>query len=161
MDKLLQAFRAQTALTKATRASSTRRSGTVADTVRHSIIHTESPDATLHHTVIGASPYPEKSRAALGDYYMTAYVSIHISWLVLLSQEVIDRWKVSFIGPAGLVQRLPYGISESEALLGQRIYVGFDWLAYAKEQPAQQQPSYERIQSLLIAFVTELRKASV
>ncbi len=144
-------------LTKATKASATRRSGTVADTVRHSLIHTPSPNATLHHVIMAACPHPVKTRADLGEYYMVAYVSIPLDWISYINEEIAQKWDVSFIGPAGTVQRLPPTMLEMEDVLGGRVYIGFDWLWLVQSDPPLQQPHYEAIKPKLIQFVTALR----
>jgi len=144
-------------LIKATKASATRRSGTVAETVRHSLIHTHSPDASLHHTIIAACPHPMKNRSDLGEYYMVAYVSIPINWLSHITTEFAQQWDVSFIGPAGTVQRLPPTMLDMEDVLGSRVYIGFDWLRLGQTVPPTQQPHYDSIKPRLIEFVSALR----
>jgi hypothetical protein len=144
-------------LKKATRASTQRRSGTVADTVRHSIIHTHSPNATLHHAIIAACPHPVKARANDGEYYMVAYTSIPIAWLPALDTEFAKTWDVSFIGPAGAIQKLPPTLLEMEELLPDRVYIGFDWLWLAQENPPVVQPHYDKIKPRMIEFINALR----
>jgi hypothetical protein len=146
-----------TLLTKATKASATRRSGTVADTVRHSLIHTNSPDATLHHAIIAACPHPLKSRADVGEYYMVAYVSIPLDWIGLVDTIVAKDWDISFIGPAGTTQRLPPTMIDMADVLEGRVYIGFDWFWLAQVEPPVQQPHYEKIKPRLIQFVNQLR----
>lgn len=136
----------------------TRRSGTVAGTVRHSLVHTPSPDATIHHSIIAACPHPVKARADLGEYYMVAYVSVPLAWEGLITSEFASRWDISFIGPAGTVQRLPPSMRDMEDVLEERIYIGFDWLWLAKSEPPIQQPHYDKIKPKLIDCVTALRE---
>lgn len=145
-------------LRKATKASTQRRSGTVADTVKHGIVHTSVPESTLHHYVIAACPHPTKAKANEGEYYMVAYVSIPITWLENLSMEFARLWDVSFIGPAGAIQRLPPMLLDMEELLGPRVYVGFDWFWMLGATPAVQQPHHEKIKPKLIGFVSALRE---
>ena len=147
-------------LSKATEVSATRRSGTVADTVRHSLIHTQSPDATLHHVIIAACPHPMKNRADLGEYYMVAYVSVPIAWTRFIDEAHADKWGVTFVGPAGTVQRLPPSMRDMEDVLGARVYIGFDWMELTRSNPPIQQPHYDSIKPKLIDFVTNLRLKS-
>jgi hypothetical protein len=141
----------------ATQASATRRSGTVADTVRHSLVHTQSPDATIHHAIMAACSHPVKARAKLGEYYMVAYVSIPIQWAPYITPEFAQQWDISFIGPAGTVQRLPPGMLDMKDLLESPIYIGFDWLWLAKSTPPIQQPHYDKIKPKLIECVCAIR----
>lgn len=147
-----------TLLRKATKASTTRRSGTVADTVKHGIIHTHSPESTLHHYIIAACPHPIRARANEGEFYMVAYVSIGIEWVKSMDVEFARNWDVSFIGPAGAIQRLPPMLLDMEELLGARVYIGFDWMWMLGANPAVPQPPHERIKPKLIEFVAALRK---
>lgn len=144
-------------LTKATQSSVNRMSGTVADTVRHSLVATESPDATIHHAVIAACPHPIQTRADQGDHYMVAYVSVPPEWVKRLTPQYAHDWDISFVGPAGIVQKLPPGMMEANQFLGSRIYVGFDWFDLSQAMPRIQQPSYPKIQQKLIDFVKALR----
>lgn len=146
-------------LRKATRVSTQRRSGTVADTVRHSIIHTHAPESTLHHIVMAACPHPVRARANEGDHYMVAYVSIPLDWLPVIDVEFGRVWDISFIGPAGSIQKLPPTLLDMEELLDHRVYIGFDWLWLADTNPPTQQPHYDRIKPKLIEFVNTLRSA--
>jgi hypothetical protein len=141
-------------LRKATKASTQRRSGTVAETVKHSIIHTPSPSATLHHCIIAAAPHPIRQRADEGEHYMVAYISIPLNWLPALDQEFARRWDVSFLGPAGQIQKLPPTLLDMEPLIQSRVYVGFDWMWL----PTNEQPGYGYIKDKLVKFITELRK---
>lgn len=144
-------------LKKATKASATRRSGTVADTVRHSLIHTSSPNTTIHHVIIAACPHPIKNRADQGEYYMVAYVSIPLQWIELVDPKVRKDWDVSFIGPAGTIQRLPPTMLDLVDVLDDRVYIGFDWFWLAQNEPPIQQPHYDKIKPRLIEFVSQLR----
>lgn len=144
-------------LQKATRGALKRQSGTIENTVRHAVIHTDAPDATLHHTIIGACPHPTRERAIDGEYYMVAYVSIPLTWLETLTTDFARTWDVSFVGPAGLIQRIPRSLDDIEELLGDRVYIGFDWLWVTDVVPKQKQYSADRIKDRLVDFVKALR----
>jgi len=150
----------ETILVKATKASATRRSGTVAETVRHSLVHTSSPESTLHHVIMAACPHPERAKANAGEHYMVGYVSIPIDWLKHVTVEFAKKWDVSFIGPAGTIQRLPPTMRDMEDLLLDRVYIGFDWLWLARAEPPIQQPHYDKIKPKLIEFVSALREVA-
>lgn len=158
MTKLFDFSNPNALLVKATKASATRRSGTVAETVRHSIIHTASPDSSLHHVIIAACPHPMKNRADLGEYYMVAYVSVPVAWVGFIDRDFATRWDISFVGPAGTVQRLPPTMLDMEDILASRVYIGFDWLRWGQVDPPQQQPHYDAIKPKLIQFVSALRE---
>lgn len=145
-------------LKKATKASATRRSGTVAETVRHSLIHTQMPDVTLHHAIIAACPHPLKTQADQGEYYMVAYVSIPLPWLPFIDAIIRNQWDVSFIGPAGTTQHLPPSMRDMDDVLGDRVYIGFDWFWLTQSQPPIQQPHYDKIKPKLIQFVSHVRQ---
>lgn len=142
-------------LRKATKVSTQRRSGTVAETVKHAMVHTPSPVATLHHTVIAAAPHPIRQRANDGDHYMVAYISIPLGWLPALDQEFAKTWDISFIGPAGQIQKLPPTLLDMETLIPDRVYIGFDWMWL----PTNEQPSYGYIKDKLVKFVTATRQS--
>lgn len=134
-----------------------RVSGTIQNTVRHGVIHTMEPSATLHHHVIAASPHPTKNRADAGEFYMIAYVSIPMEWSAAIDNEFAQLWDISFLGPIGMIQKLPPALADVEDLLGERVYVGFDWLWLGGgEKPAQ--PSHDWIKNQLIKFANELRR---
>jgi len=143
-------------LRKATKASTNRRSGTVEGTVRHAMIHTSGVPATIHHTVVAAMPHPIRQRANEGDHYMVAYVSVPITWLAALTQTLALEYEVSFVGPAGYIQKLPPTLLELETMIRDRVYIGFDWL----KLPTNEQLGYPAIQSRLIQFVNTLRKSA-
>jgi len=143
-------------LRKQTQQSLRRPSGTVPDSVKHSVIHTESPDATIHHVIIAACPFPVKDRADRGEFYMVAYVSIPIDWLSRITREFATQWDVQFIGPAGMIQKVPPVLSDMEDLLGERVYIGFDWCWLGGEKPVQQ-PTAEYIKNKLTQFVRTVR----
>jgi hypothetical protein len=107
---------------------------------------------------MAACPHPIKARANDGEHYMVAYVSIPLEWIRSVGDTVAELWDVSFIGPAGSIQRLPPTLLEMEELLGQRVYIGFDWLWLTETNPPTQQPHYDKIKPRLIEFVTALRK---
>lgn len=158
MSNLLFDLSKHSGLAKATKASVNRRSGTVAETVRHSLVHTASPNATLHHCVIGACPHPVRERADMGDHYMVGYVSIPMAWAPLLTSPFSRDYDVSFIGPAGTIQRLPSAMYDCEDVLGDRLYLGFDWLDFAQSTPPVQQPSYERIKDRIVDCMFAFRE---
>lgn len=158
MSSLLFDLTKHSPLARATKASVNRRSGTVAETVRHSLVHTGSPDATLHHCIIGACPHPIRERADMGDHYMVGYVSIPLAWASTVSRLFASDWDISFIGPAGTIQKLPAAMVECEELLGARVYIGFDWLDWAQAEPPVQQPSYERIKEHMILCLKTFRE---
>lgn len=145
-------------LRKQTQVSGNRKSGTVTDTVRHSMIHTESPNSSLHHTIIAACPHPTKERADRGDYYMVAYVSIPFEWYQTIDTEFATVWDISFVGPAGIVQRLPVTLADMEDLLTDRVYIGFDWLWLTDSGNLHPQISYDSIKDKLVSFVRTMRE---
>lgn len=143
-------------LHKQTKNSLRRVSGTVPETVKHGIAYTPDPGATIHHTIIAACPHPTKELANKGTYYMLAYISIHPDWLELITDEFASTWDVTFIGPAGMIQRLPPLFLDMEDILGNRVYIGFDWLWLGEgAQPIQ--PRVESIAKRLHEFVSALR----
>lgn len=135
-----------------------RPSGTVSESVKHGVIHTPSPDTTIHHTIIGASPHPVPRSADRGEFYMIAYVSIPIEWIDRLSPAVASTWDVTFIGPAGTNQKLPPVLRDMEELLGNRVYVGFDWY-WLKDSP-KDQPNADTIKTKLTEFVNVIRDSA-
>jgi hypothetical protein len=143
-------------LQRQTQLSIRRPSGTVQDSVRHSMIHTPSPDATIHHAVIAACPFPVQARADKGEYYMVAYVSIPPAWLKTLNKVIAETWDVQFIGPSGVIQKLPPFLLDMEDILGDRVYVGFDWLWLGGEPRVQ--PSADYIKDKLVKFVSAVRE---
>lgn len=88
---------------------------------------------------------------------MIAYVSIPMSWFRLLTPALAETWDIQFIGPAGTIQKLPPVLHDIEELLGERVYVGFDWLWLGGEPVTQ--PSVEYIKTKLTEFVVTLRDA--
>jgi hypothetical protein len=144
-------------LRRATKNSIRRQSGTIADTVRHSVIHTRGPDSTLHHVVIAACPHPTKARSSQGEYYMIAYVSVPLDWFKFISGELANRYDISFMGPAGQIQKLPPSLIDMEELLPSRAYIGFDWLRFCETQQMQLTP--ELIKGYLVSVVNDLRSA--
>lgn len=154
-------FRDTAALIRsATQATNKRASGTVQGSVVHGLIHTKSPDVTIHHTIIAACPHPTKTRHVLGDYYMVAYVSAPIDWLRLITAELCERWDISFYGPPGRIQNLPPALREFNDVLNDRFYIGFDWLYLARGDMdgGVAQPSPDKIKSKLHEFINELRE---
>jgi hypothetical protein len=85
---------------------------------------------------------------------MVAYVSIPLDWLPALDAEFASQWDISFIGPAGYVQKLPPTLLDMEPLLTDRVYVGFDW----HWLPTTEQPGYAYIKDKLVKFLTALRQ---
>ncbi len=141
---------AKNSIEAATKSSMNRRSGTVAETVRHSLIHTvDGGRTTIHHSIIGACPHPVRARAEQGDHYMVGYVSIPIQWYDHITPEIVAYFGISFIGPSGTAQRLPTSMYDYEDILGARMYLGLNWLGHAMAEPALQQPGYPRISALL------------
>ena len=159
MSTLFDFNRPSNPIAAATKASAIRRSGTVAETSKHSMIGTQSPDATIHHLVMAAMPHPIRARADEGDHYMVAYVSVPVSWVPRITTAVAKTWNVSFLGPAGFIQRLPPTLHDMEDILGTRIYVGFDWFVYTMTDPATQQPAYAAIKNRCQAFIEMLKGA--
>jgi hypothetical protein len=149
---------AKNTLKQITSESPQRRYGTVAETCRHSIVHTWSPDATIHHVVIAACHHPIQAKADLGEHYMVAYISIPMEWRRLLDTKLCKDWDVSFIGPAGVIQRLPPALRDVADIIDGRIYVGFDWFWLAANDPPIQQPHYDKIKPRLIQFASQVRE---
>ncbi len=138
-----------------------RQSGTIQNSVKHSVIHTASPAASLHHTVIGASPHPVKARADEGEFYMIGFVSVPANWIDHIDMDFATTWDVTFVGPSGMIQRLPASLLDVEELLGaDRVYIGFDWLWLGGDKSGLKpvQPSHDRIKSGLIKFINALRQ---
>jgi len=131
-----------------------RSSGTLAESVKHGTIHTANPEPSIHHTVIAGCPHPRREFELKGEFYMLAYVSIPIDWLNYITYEMIDRWRITFVGPSGTIQKLPPALRSIEDIVGDRVYIGFDYLNEAEPQP---QPSPEQLKLMLTAFVTELQ----
>ena len=148
---------------EATKTHINRKTNTVANSIEHSMIHTPQPNATVHHVVTAASPHPSRDRADNGDYYMIAYISMPLEWAAALTPERQDRWDVTFIGPAGRVHLLPPALSTINDLIGDRLYVGFDWLWILKQGQDgikdPKQPTVPKIKDKLIEFATEIRDA--
>jgi hypothetical protein len=144
-------------LRKTAQNTNRRQSGTLQDTVKHGVLHTASPEATLHHSIIAACPHPDKARADSGEYYMVAYVSLPIDWVESLDEEVCRRFDVSFKGPAGIVQKLPPSLMDMDELIGPRVYIGFDWMWLGVGEPLPQ-PTPEKIRERLIFFINEMRR---
>lgn len=134
-----------------------RSSGTIQNSVKHGIVHTSEAPATLHHTVIAASPHPTKNRADRGEFYMIAYVSIPMAWLNQITPAIVDLWDISFVGPSGTIQKLPPALADMEDLLNERVYLGVNWLWLGGEEPLPQ-PQPEYIKSKLIALVNSIRE---
>lgn len=144
-----------------TKASNQRTSGTVQGSVKHGMVHTASPESTLHHVITAAMPHPLRERADAGIYYMVAYMSIPLEWKKLLTTELCIKFDISFIGPSGTIQRLPPVLLDMNDVLGDRIYIGFDWLWLMRGDMsmsnAPAQPTVEYIKSKLILCASELR----
>jgi hypothetical protein len=151
-------------LRQKTQATNPRKNHTVHGTFSHQIIHTASPDSTLHHVVTGAMAHPIKRRAENGDYYMIAYVSIPYAWKDVVSQSVMDLWDISFIGPAGQIQQLPPALSYVKEVIESDFYIGFDWLwltrndVLSPEVNEPPQPDAPYIINKLKAFVESMRE---
>jgi len=146
-------------LQRQTAHSIRRPSGTVPESVKHGVIYTQEPNVTIHHTIIGASPHPDRDKADKGWFYMVAYVSIPLSWFPAITKEFADTWDVSFVGPTGAIQKFPPVLRDIEMLVGERLYVGFDWFWLRDEPKAQ--PSAEKIKARLLEFVSTLRSMAV
>jgi len=144
-----------TLLTKATKATNRRRSGTVADTVRHSVVHTQSPDSTIHHCIIAACAHPQKAQADEGIHYMVGYVSIPLEWITRLDAKFCDAFGISFIGPAGSIQKIPPTLKDMEDIFGERLYIGIDFFHYMRTQT--QQPSYQQMKTKLVEALEAIR----
>jgi len=145
-------------LLQKTAANTQRRaSGTVYDSVAHGIVHTPAPDSTIHHVVTAACPHPTRELEMRGVFYRVAYVSVPLSWIVAMTPEFATRWDVTFVGPAGSIQKLPTAFQDMEELLGARVYIGFDWRWLGDNM--KDQPTVERMKDQLTRFVTELRSA--
>lgn len=142
-------------LQKVTLNSQRRSSGTVFDSVKHGIVHTPAPDSTLHHIVTAACPHPKKELEMQGIYYRVAYVSIPLDWLSLIDDEFANKWDITFIGPVGVIQKLPPTLQDMEIVLNDRVYVGFDWMWLG--EAVRQQPTEDKLRDKLIQFVTDLR----
>lgn len=155
-------FRDAAALIRsATQATNKRASGTVQGSVVHSLIHTQQPNLSIHHTITAACPHPTKSRHNAGDYYMVAYVSAPIAWLRLMTFDLCERWDISFYGPSGRIQNLPPALREFDDILGDRFYIGFDWLYLARDDvdgAPVAQPTPDKIKSRIHDFVNELKE---
>lgn len=101
-----------------------RRGGSIPGSVKHAMIHTSSPDATLHHTVIAQCPHPLANRLP----YWVGYVSIPNEWYSLLTPEFMREHSVSFVGPPGQTQRLTPALHHIADVVAIDIYIGFDWM---------------------------------
>lgn len=142
-------------MTRKPKPSMRRQSGTIEGTVEHGMVHTLSPNATLHHTIIAMCPHPTKEFANQGKQYRVAYVSIPMDWLPYINNEFADTWDITFVGPTGTIQRLPPALADMDTLLGPRIYIGFDWLWCAMDLNLQPQPA--TLVSKLTKFVSAVR----
>lgn len=141
-----------------------RVSGTIPGSVVHALHSTPSPNATVHHLVAAACPHPVAEKADAGVYYTVAYVSIPSDWVHALTPEMQRTWDVSFVGPSGRIQRLPPALNDYEVILGERLYVGFDWfwlVANGNDSSTVAQPTSLTIRKRLGEFVEELRLRQV
>ena len=133
-----------------------RSSGTLAESVKHGTISTVNSaqmDPTIHHTVIAGCPHPRKEFALKGEFYMLAYVSIPVDWLPFIDEGMSAKYRITFVGPAGTIQKLPPALKSIEDIVGERVYVGFDYL---NEMQPISQPNPEQLRIFLSDFVADL-----
>ncbi|KAK0039437.1 hypothetical protein Bpfe_031114 [Biomphalaria pfeifferi] len=107
-----------------------KRNKTIRNSAKHLLLHTRSPDATIHHAVIAEMSHPVRDRLP----YYVAYVSIPVEWYGQIDDEVVRHMNISFKGPPGPTQKMPPTLSNVRDIVDTRLYVGFDWL-HASIQP--------------------------
>lgn len=145
----------EAAMRRLTARSPRRVSGTVLDSVHHGVVHTEKVPHTMHHVITAACPHPIREKANKGDFYMVAYASIPVEWETKLDSQFRRQYDVTFIGPAGTIQKLPSALNDIDSILGPRMYVGFDW-SWLLDSTSKQ-PTAQYLRDKLIKFVNAAR----
>lgn len=155
IDKIFEFNNPNLILERHARNAVKRDSGTIAETIKHQVVHTPSPDSTIHHAVTAACPHPTRELEVAGKYYMVGYVSIPLPWLERITPAFAEAANISFVGPMGVIQRLPPILNDIEELLGERVYIGSDWSGLGEDMRLQ--PSASLILSMLTDTVRLLR----
>ncbi len=125
-----------------------RRSGTIRNSVKHLVIHTWSPDATIHHVVVAECHSPHKGK----EPYFVVYASIPLEWYDSINSEFTEFSRMTFMGPPGIIQRKPATMNGMDELMDTRLYMGFDW------READQQPEPTTILGIVRTLLIYLRK---